>query len=124
VFPGTKGPNQIFELNHQFVFAATAAMPRDDINLDTFASNKDDGTFGASSLEGSRYDPDNAELTRLGKKPVLKVCSLHFERKLAYLSAKFWLYFYAGFCVYGDDYMGRRFIVRRPKILNSMMLTY
>ncbi|KAF2689637.1 choline transport protein [Lentithecium fluviatile CBS 122367] len=47
-------------------------MAQESLQLEPISSNKGDVLVEAAPVERSRYDIDNAELTRLGKKPVLK----------------------------------------------------
>lgn len=64
-----------FHFTTRLLLRRAAAMGCENMQLDTLASNK-----GEVMVEvAAQYDPDNAELTRLGKKPVLKVgaSSLH-----------------------------------------------
>lgn len=91
-------------------------MNYENLQLDTIASGKGDETIEVATYDRSRYDIDNAELTRLGKKPVLKVCR-HFveDRICSNNSAKFWIYFDAGIRMHGDDNLGRCFTVRQTK---------
>jgi hypothetical protein len=116
----------LFRSLHEFSdphFTRVFAMGYDNIQLDTM---KD--TNGDATVEGAvRYDPDNAELTRLGKKPVLKVCALLFlifvfECLLIFLSAKLRLRLDAGFCLHSDDYLGRRFAVSSSRCRSERLL--
>jgi len=53
---------------------AATVMAHENLRLDEISSNKGDVLIEAVPAGRSRYDIDNAELTRLGKKPVLRVC--------------------------------------------------